>query len=170
MARAHIPRGVRIVRGPDGPGAPPVQPPAADGGDGVAHHGPAEGSRVKVLVYGAGAVGSLLGAALARAGARVTLLGRAPHGQAAAREGLRVDGPAGTGLRVSLRAVSRVQELDAPFDVLLVTVKGYDTHRAAPELPSLLAPDGRAVCFQNGVGHEEILARYVGGTMWWLQP
>ena len=118
---------------------------------------------MKVLVYGAGAVGSLLGAALARAGARVTLLGRAPHGQAAAREGLRVDGPAGTGLRVSLRAVSRVQELDAPFDVLLVTVKGYDTHRAAPELPSLLAPDGRAVCFQNGVGHEEILARYVGG-------
>lgn len=117
---------------------------------------------MRVLVYGAGAVGSLVGAALARGGAQVVLLGRAAHVTAAARQGLRLDGPKGRALRIPVCAATRAEDLDGPFPVVLVTVKGYDTARAAPEIASLLDPHGRAVCVQNGVGQEEALAEVVG--------
>ena len=42
---------------------------------------------MRVLVYGAGAVGSLLGGCLARAGAEVTLLARPAHAAAVTRSG-----------------------------------------------------------------------------------
>jgi len=113
---------------------------------------------VRVLVYGAGAVGSLLGAGLARSGWEVTLLGRAPHVDAVRAAGLRVDGGC-----VEVRATARARDLDGPFDVVVLAVKGYDTERAAPEVAALLGPEGRVVCVQNGVGHEEVVARYVGG-------
>lgn len=117
---------------------------------------------MNVLVYGAGAVGSFVGAVLARAGERVTLLGRPAHVQAVVRGGLQVEGPGGSRTWVRIPAASRPEELDGPFDAVLVTVKGYDTHGAASTIPHLLAPYGRVVCLQNGVGHEEVLAGQVG--------
>ncbi len=117
---------------------------------------------MNVLVYGAGAVGSFVGAVLGRAGVRVTLLGRPVHVQAVVRDGLHVEGPGATRTWVRIRAASRPEGLDGPFDVVVVTVKGYDTHRAASAIPHLLAPHGRVVCLQNGVGHEEVLAAQVG--------
>lgn len=115
---------------------------------------------MKVLVYGAGAVGSLVGWALARAGADVSLLGRAPHADAVRQSGLVVEGPAGG--RVRLRATGRADDLDGPFDVVVLAVKGYDVPAAAGAATALLAPAGRLVCLQNGVGHEEVAARFAG--------
>lgn len=116
---------------------------------------------MKILVYGSGAVGSLVGACLARAGAEVVLLARPVHAAAVARAGLRVTGPDGTTQRVWLRAQPEMPAGER-FEVVLVTVKGYDTERVAPTLDALLSTDGRVVCLQNGVGHEELLAGSVG--------
>lgn len=113
-------------------------------------------------MYGSGAVGSLVGAHLARAGAEVVLLARQAHAEAVTRWGLRVTGPDGITERVRLRAVAEVSAADGPFEIVWVTVKGYDTAHVAPALTSVLSEGGRVVCLQNGVGHEELLAQSVG--------
>ena len=107
-------------------------------------------------MFGAGSLGSLLGGLLA-AEHDVTLVGRAPHVDAVAAEGLRMVGLVER--RVHPRAVT---ELDASgrtadgADLALVTVKAYDTAVAAE---ALAGRDLGAVCsLQNGMGNEETLA------------
>jgi len=117
---------------------------------------------VRVLVYGAGAVGSLLGGCLARAGAEVTLLARPAHAAAVTRSGLRVTGPHGRTERLRVGAVSTLRQRDGRFDVVVVGVKGYDTPTVAEVLPGLVSAGGRVVCVQNGVGHEEVVASRAG--------
>ncbi|HEY6237863.1 MAG TPA: 2-dehydropantoate 2-reductase N-terminal domain-containing protein, partial [Thermoplasmata archaeon] len=47
---------------------------------------------MRVVVFGAGAVGSLLGARLSRAGHSVLLVGRPEHVAQVQREGLQIEG------------------------------------------------------------------------------
>ena len=86
---------------------------------------------MRILVFGAGAVGSVLGGLLARAGHAVTLLGRARHMAAVRERGLSIDGIWGC------HHVQGTTTADAPaelvgrvFDWVLVTVKAYDTAAA----------------------------------------
>jgi 2-dehydropantoate 2-reductase len=102
-----------------------------------------------VAVLGAGAVGSYYGAMLARAGVDVTLIARAPHADAIARDGLCVlqDGET---WRVRARTATEAAAAHAA-DVVLVTVKSPDTAVAADLLAPVLRADTRVVSLQNGV-------------------
>ena len=107
-----------------------------------------------VVVFGAGAVGSWLGALLHRAGHDVTLVGREEHVAVVNARGLQVSGK--SELLARPRAVTR-PEARTP-DVLLVTVKAYDTRRAAQEMRPLVGPATAIVSVQNGLGNVEALA------------
>ena len=112
----------------------------------------------KILFFGAGAVGSFLGARLAQAGMDVALVGRAPHVEAVAREGVRIR-VAGKATSQPVQAARQsVAELPGPFDYVLLTVKGYDTAAALDEIHPLLRPGTILGSFQNGVGNEEAIA------------
>lgn len=106
---------------------------------------------MKVLVFGAGSLGSLLGGLLASEH-DVTLVGRDPHMRTVAATGLTI-----TGVRedhVEVTALTDVTGVSA--DVALVTVKSYDTESAARALTNA---EIDAVCsLQNGLGNEAILA------------
>ncbi len=75
------------------------------------------GSQGKILFVAAGAVGSVIGGFLRQAGYAVTLLGRKPHLQAIAREGLEVGYDIGR--FESGRDVLPVSELPDPEDDLV---------------------------------------------------
>jgi 2-dehydropantoate 2-reductase len=107
-------------------------------------------------VLGAGAVGSYFGAMLARAGIAVTLIGRAVHVQAIARDGLTVLQTGGE-WRVPVRATTDV-DAARDADVVLVTVKTPDTTEAVRELVSHLRLDARIVSLQNGVDNTARIA------------
>ncbi|MFB6303541.1 MAG: ketopantoate reductase family protein [Haloferacaceae archaeon] len=104
-----------------------------------------------VVVFGAGSLGSLVGAVLSRRH-DVTLVGRAPHVEAVDAEGLRVTGvesfvahPAATTEGTGLTA-----------DLAVVTVKAFDTAAAAE---ALATGDVSAVLsLGNGMGNEATLA------------
>ncbi len=115
-----------------------------------------------ILVAGAGALGSVLGGLLARAGRAVTLLGRRAHLDAVGRDGLLVDGLFGTHRVRGLACVTDVAELRGPFDVVLLTVKAYDTATMAAAVAPHLARDGVLICLQNGLGNVEAAAAAVG--------
>jgi 2-dehydropantoate 2-reductase len=107
----------------------------------------------RIAVVGAGAVGCYFGGMLARAGAPVTLIGRAQRVEAINRDGLFID---------SIHFKERISvfastELDAARDAQLVlfSVKTVDTEDAAKLLAPYLAPETNVVSLQNGVDNAE---------------
>ena len=117
----------------------------------------------RILVAGAGALGSVVGGLLARAGHDVTLLGRRAHLDAVRTGGLFVDGLFGTHRVTGLACATDAGALRGPFATVLLTVKSYDTPAvAAAVAPHLAAEGGVLVSMQNGLGNVETAAAAVG--------
>lgn len=106
---------------------------------------------MRIVVFGAGSLGSLLGALLDSAH-DVVLVGRDPHVSAVRERGLRVTGV--DSFEASPAATTDGTGLDA--DLAIVTVKAYDTAAAAHDLAT--GDVDAAVSLQNGLGNEETLA------------
>jgi 2-dehydropantoate 2-reductase len=113
-----------------------------------------------ITVYGAGAIGGVTGAALARAGHDVLLVDRAnDHVAAMNAHGLTIEGREGA-VTVPVRAVSP-GALGSDLELVLLAVKSQDTPGALEVLAERLAPAGAIVSLQNGL-NEELIARAVG--------
>ncbi len=120
---------------------------------------------LQVLIMGAGAIGGLVGAALAQQGHAVTLLGRPRLAAALQSQGLILKHAGGTTTLTGLPVVTSLAEAvtrPAHFDLAVLTVKSYDTAAVAAELAASTAPDMPILALQNGVGNEEMLAAAVG--------
>ena len=118
---------------------------------------------MRILVMGAGAMGTVAGGFMAKAGHEVTLVGRQSHMKAITEQGLRISGIWGEHHVRNLRALESAQGLEAGrFDLVLVTVKSYDTARALQDILPLLAEDTLVCAYQNGLGNAEIIAKAVG--------
>jgi len=112
---------------------------------------------MKIVILGAGALGTVLGAHLARAGEDVTLIAR---GQRATH--LQEHGATITGLvdfTVPVRVVTDPSQVHAA-EVLLVTVKTYDMDAALASVKHLDV--GSVLSIQNGVLKNEQLAQTYG--------
>ncbi|MCC6486855.1 MAG: 2-dehydropantoate 2-reductase [Candidatus Hydrogenedentes bacterium] len=118
---------------------------------------------MRILVMGAGAMGSVVGGFMAKAGHEVTLVGRDPHMAAIARDGLRITGIWGEHHVRELVALTDTQGLVAgAFDLILITVKAYNTAEAARAIAPLAGPDTLVCSYQNGLGNAEAIAAEVG--------
>ncbi|MFM2150043.1 MAG: 2-dehydropantoate 2-reductase [Pseudomonadota bacterium] len=116
---------------------------------------------LRIAVIGAGAMGSVFGAALRAAGHAVTLLDRrADHIAAINRDGLAIEGLGGD----ARHAIPATTERDAlrGMDLALVLVDSAATAEAASIAAAVLAPAGLALTLQNGIGNAEALAQAVG--------
>jgi 2-dehydropantoate 2-reductase len=129
---------------------------------------------MRVLIYGAGAVGCYIGGHLALAGHNVTLLGRDPLARAVAEHGLTLRLMGRAPILYAVEASTNLDdalERSGPFDWIAFTMKAYDTAAAALELQQRLPTPPPIACFQNGIGNEEALRsvfgaeRVVAGTL-----
>ncbi|MCW3134661.1 MAG: ketopantoate reductase family protein [Methanophagales archaeon] len=116
---------------------------------------------MKILVMGAGALGSAFGGMLANAGYDVTLIGRESQMKPIRDHGLRISGIWGSHVIENIRATSELKENYKP-DVILLTTKSFDTENAMQELQPLIDDDSVVISLQNGIGNEEIIGKYVG--------
>jgi 2-dehydropantoate 2-reductase len=114
--------------------------------------------RTQVQVFGAGSLGTLVGALLSRADVETHLVGR-DDVVSAFDDGVRVEGIEGFVAHPSLST----EPVDA--DVTLVTVKSYDTRAAADALASVVGTEDTVVSLQNGMGNEEVLDESLGATV-----
>lgn len=120
---------------------------------------------MKIVVFGAGAIGSLFGAFLSKDN-EVTLVGREEHMLAVRKNGLRITGK--TEMKATPRSSASAAECGKP-DILFLMVKAYDTAKAVEEAKSLIGPGTVVVGLQNGLGNLEIIrekladAKIVGG-------
>lgn len=117
----------------------------------------------KLAVFGAGAIGSTIGAYLTRAGRDVTLIDFWPaHIEAMQREGLRVSAQ-DEEFTVKAKAVhlADVCALRRRFDAVFLAVKSYDTAWAVTFIEPYLTPGGVLISAQNGI-NEDVIAPHIG--------
>ena len=106
---------------------------------------------MRILVYGAGAVGGFIGGILTAAGADVTLVARGAQYGALAKKGLILEGP-NSGRPDPIRVrVCRPGEEKPPYDLIAVGLKSHQIAGAAAHMVSLLAKDGMMLLGQNGL-------------------
>ncbi len=114
---------------------------------------------MRIGIIGAGAIGSVVGGLLTKAGQDVTLIDQWPeHVEAMRRHGLRLSGTCGEHLiPVTALHLHELQSVREPFDAVFIAVKSYDTEWATQlGLGYLKHPDGFVVDFQNGVNDERV--------------
>ncbi|MBN8510848.1 MAG: 2-dehydropantoate 2-reductase [Burkholderiales bacterium] len=114
-----------------------------------------------VCVYGAGHIGCYVGARLAAAGARVTLIGRARVVDELRRNGLGYSDYLGRRGEVPAAALQlgTGPEAAAGAALVLVCVKSGSTAEVAALLGTVLAPGTVVLSLQNGLHNAEVLAR-----------
>ena len=115
---------------------------------------------MRLLIYGAGAIGGCIGAHLARAGHELTLVDRdEAHIATMQHSGLELQGPVAA-FRTRVTACTPNQ-LRSRFRVVLLCVKSQHTAEALKMLRPSLASDGFVVSLQNGL-NEQVIARELG--------
>ncbi|UCE07979.1 MAG: ketopantoate reductase family protein [bacterium] len=115
---------------------------------------------MRIVIMGAGAIGSLFGGLLAEAGNEVSLIGRKPHVDKINQEGLLIEGVSGKH-QIQVAATASPSTLEAP-DLIILTVKAYDTAHAVEAVKPLFRAHTHFLCLQNGLGTEEVAGSILG--------
>jgi len=112
---------------------------------------------MKVLILGAGSLGSIIGGHLAQAGEEVIIIARGQRAAYLEQHGVTVTGLANFTVPV---AVTTTPQTVREADVLVVAVKTYDTERALESVSHVKV--GCVLSIQNGVLKDEQLAHTFG--------
>ena len=112
------------------------------------------------LIWGAGAIGGVIGASLARAGHAVHMVDIvADHVEAMRTTGLRIEGPVEEFTQVLPASIPG--ELTGIFDRIVLAVKAHHTAGALEQLLPHLSETGYVVSAQNGL-NERVIAERIG--------
>ena len=115
---------------------------------------------MKLLIWGAGAIGGTIGAYLARAGHDVTWVDQVEaHVEAVNAKGMSITGPVAD-FTVEAPAYLNT-ELNGTFDTILLCTKALHTRAATEQLEPHLSQNGVVVSVQNGL-NERVIADLVG--------
>ncbi|MDQ2934622.1 MAG: 2-dehydropantoate 2-reductase [Chloroflexota bacterium] len=118
---------------------------------------------MKVAVVGTGGLGGYFGARLAQGGHDVHFIARGAHLAAMREGGLQIRSVFGDfALKPTETHATDEPASIGPSQVVLFTVKSYDTETAAASLPSLLGPETAVISLQNGIDNDEKLASRIG--------
>ncbi len=125
---------------------------------------------LRFLVLGAGGVGGYFGARLTEGGVDTTFLVRGPRRDRLNEGGIRIHSDFFDDAEVpSVKAVT-AEELDAPFDVILLTCKAYQLDAAMDTIAPAVGPDTSILPVLNGMKQIDLLQarfgeeRVLGGT------
>jgi 2-dehydropantoate 2-reductase len=113
---------------------------------------------LRIVILGAGAIGSIYGAKLSRHH-DVTLVGGAAHVAAIQRDGLEFQGLLSDTLR--LPAVTRLEKIEPGTLILLTTKVNNNVAAVEPIVPLLPRGGVTILCVQNGLYSEELVKNLV---------
>jgi 2-dehydropantoate 2-reductase len=117
---------------------------------------------MKIVMMGAGGVGGFFGGRMAQAGYDVSFIARGAHLAAMRDHGLLIENEPQGNIHVP-----RVKVTDDPAtlgkaDLVILSVKLWDTEAAARAIKPLLGPDTGVLSLQNGVIKDDIMRRELG--------
>src|ERR1700733_3893996 len=115
---------------------------------------------MSILVVGAGATGGYFGGRLAQAGRDVTFLVRPTRAERLRANGLRIVSPHGD-VTLTPKLVT-AGSIDAPYDVVLLTVKAFSLDAALDDLAPAVGPETMILPVLNGMKHVDALISCFG--------
>jgi len=107
---------------------------------------------MKIIIFGAGAIGSLFGALLSNNN-DVTLIGRKDHINTINKNGFKIYGK--TELRFKIKSETSVEKVDFSPDIIIITVKSFDTEKAILQLNKIINQNTLILSLQNGLDNIE---------------
>ena len=114
---------------------------------------------MRLVVYGAGAIGGVLGARLHQHGHEVVLIARGAHLDAIRTSGLRIESPRASDVAL-VPAVGHPSEIAwRADDVVILAMKTQQSDAALDELARYAPPECTLVSAQNGVANEKLALR-----------
>ncbi len=113
---------------------------------------------MNIVILGAGAIGSLFGALLSKKN-DVVLIGRTSHVNAIRKNGLTIDGK--TQLNMKISAEDAVDAVSLSVDLLIVTVKSYDTESAIDQAKQIIHNRTVVLSLQNGLDNIKAIEHVV---------
>lgn len=114
---------------------------------------------MRYIIYGAGAIGGVVGARLFAAGHEVVLICRGAHLDTIRRDGLRLRTPS-EDVVLRVPAVGHPSEITfRDDDAVILTMKTQDTEDALIALERAAGTDVHVICCQNGVENERLALR-----------
>lgn len=113
---------------------------------------------MNIVVMGAGAIGSLFGALLSKNN-NVLLIGRKTHISAIKKSGLTIKGK--TCLNVKINAVTSIDDVTFFPELLILTVKSYDTESAILKVRKIINGDTIVLSLQNGLDNIDKIKKYI---------
>ena len=114
---------------------------------------------MKIIILGAGAIGSVYGALLSRK-YDVLLIGRKAHVDKINQEGLNIEWKAEQVFQI--KAKETIEQEDITDNTLIIlTTKVYDSREAIEKIKDKLKEDTTILCLQNGLGSEDIVKEIV---------
>ncbi len=118
---------------------------------------------MNILVVGAGALGSLIGARLSKTRASVSLFNtNREHMEAIRHKGLDIEELDGTVSNYRIDSYYEVDKLPPLPDIVLVLVKSYVTQEAVLLVHGICSPSTVFLTLQNGIGNWERIAEITG--------
>jgi len=115
---------------------------------------------MRILIVGAGGTGGYFGARLAQAGRDVTFLVRPARAALLRERGLQVASPLGD-FAITPTLVT-ADQIAAPYDAVLLTVKAYALEAALADMAPAVGPDTLIVPTLNGMRHIDLMAEHFG--------
>ena len=113
---------------------------------------------MNIVVMGAGSIGSLFGGYLSKNN-NVWLVGRYPHISVIKKSGLVIYNEEKYNVR--LNAEELVDKITSFPDLLILTVKSYDTESAIIEAKKIITKDTIVLSLQNGLTNIEKIKKYI---------
>lgn len=117
---------------------------------------------MKIAMMGSGGVGGFFGGRLAHAGYDVSFIARGSHFAAMRERGLTIENEPQGDIRVPKVRVTDDPATLGPVDIVILSVKLWDTEAAAKQIRPLVGPDTGVLSLQNGVVKDDILRRELG--------
>jgi 2-dehydropantoate 2-reductase len=115
---------------------------------------------MRLLVVGAGSTGGYFGGRLAQAGRDVTFLVRPRRAAQLQEGGLQIVSPHGD-VTVRPKLVT-ADDIDAPYDAVLLAVKAYSLDAAIDDFATAVGPETTIMPVLNGMRHVDILEERFG--------
>ena len=113
---------------------------------------------MNIVIFGAGAIGSLIGALLNKKN-KVTLIGRPHHINEIKKNGLIIEGK--TQLKIKISAEDDIEKLDFSPDLLILTVKSFDTEPAMRQVKKISDQNTIFLSLQNGLDNIEKIEKFI---------
>ncbi len=117
---------------------------------------------MKIAMMGSGGVGGFFGGRLAKAGHDVTFIARGSHLAALLEQGLTIENEPQGNIHVAKVKATEDPASVGPVDLVIVSVKLWDTEAAANQVKPIVGPQTAVLSLQNGVIKDAIMRRVFG--------